>query len=79
MMPLVIWGHQIVALGRRMGMQKRNGELLAGGWDIAVEVLGRRLFYGFDVFVCVSVERGVKMTEWGGRQGEISKNDNGQK
>ena len=42
-----------MALGRRMGMQKRKGELLAGGGDRAVEVLGRRLFHGFDVFVCV--------------------------
>ena len=35
-------------------MRKRNGELLAGGEDKAVEVLGRRLFHGCDVFcVCV--------------------------
>ena len=53
MMPQVILGHQIVALGRRMGMRKRNGELLAGGEDRAVEVLCRRLFHGCDVFLCL--------------------------
>ena len=46
-----------MALGRRIGMQKMNGELLAGGGERAVEVLSRRLFHGFDVFVCMVRER----------------------
>ena len=44
-------------------------ELLAGGGDRAVDLLGRRLCHGvFDDFVCVSVKNDWRRKHLGGRK-----------
>ena len=58
MVPLPTLAHSMVALRQRMGMRAgEHGVLSTGGEDRVEDMLGRMLCHGFDVFVCVSVER----------------------